>query len=120
MKLPLQLNNINVQARDFRNRRERGDLKPGILKNVFFLLTDDARVSYSQTRLYGFIWAIDPDWSLPGADEDGYDGRLKINAAQVWLRFYEFMSTGTMTLKDIWRDFHYVNEMELIVPPMSA
>ncbi|KAE8132905.1 hypothetical protein BDV38DRAFT_274710 [Aspergillus pseudotamarii] len=99
----------------------RGELKPGILSNVFFLVTDEARVSYSQSRQHSFAWAINPDWSRPGADEDGYDGRLKISATQIYFRFYEFMSTKKFTLKDIWRNFHQVNETQTYLPgPLPA
>lgn len=101
---------INLRARDFRSRREK--LRSGILGNVFLLLTDEARLlcgTEGAEMFYGYIWAIDPDWPLSGADEDGYDGRLKINLTQVFWRFYEFMSSGKFTLKDIWRDFHDVN-----------
>ncbi|KAB8077669.1 hypothetical protein BDV29DRAFT_45611 [Aspergillus leporis] len=107
---------LDYLRQDFRSRRERGGFKPGILKNVFFLLTDEARLSYGiygQEEYYGHIWAIDPDWPLPGADEDGHDGRLKISATQVFWRFYEFMSTDNFTLKDIWRDFHDVNSTKV-------
>lgn len=76
------------------------------------MLTDEARLacgSGGSEQFWGYIWAIDPDYSLPGTDNDGYDGRLKINITQIYLRFYEFMSMGSFTLKDIWRDFHDVN-----------
>ncbi|KAF7617272.1 hypothetical protein AFLA_005314 [Aspergillus flavus NRRL3357] len=79
-----------------------------------------ARVSYSQWR-HSFAWAIDPDWTRSGADEDGYDGRLKISATQIYFRFYEFISTKKYTLKDIWRDFHQVNKTQTYVPgPLPA
>ncbi|KAE8361307.1 hypothetical protein BDV27DRAFT_167004 [Aspergillus caelatus] len=74
---------------DFRNRRSRDGLWPGILSNVFFPVADEARVSYSQWRQHSFAWAIDPDWSRSVADEDGYDGRLKISATQIYFRFYD-------------------------------
>lgn len=83
-------------------------------------MTDEARVSYSQWR-HSFAWAIDPDWTRSGADEDGYDGRLKISATQIYFRFYEFISTKKYTLKDIWRDFHQVNKTQTYVPgPLPA
>ncbi|KAJ5177042.1 uncharacterized protein N7482_002919 [Penicillium canariense] len=103
---------LDYLRQEFRNRREGGDLRPGILGNVFLLLTDEARLACGTAgteQFWGYIWAIDPDWSLSEADEDGYDGRLRINITQVFWRFYEFMSTGNFTLKDIWRDFHDVN-----------
>jgi hypothetical protein len=108
---PIYKENVNVRARDFLDRRERGTLKAGILKNVFFLLTSESRQSfirYSTEEFSGWFWAIDPDWSSLGPDEEGYDGRLKINGTQVFWRFYEFMSSGKFTLKDVWRDFHAV------------
>ncbi|KAE8326580.1 hypothetical protein BDV39DRAFT_215564 [Aspergillus sergii] len=105
----------------FRNRRNRGVLKAGILSNVFFLVTEEARVSYSQWRQHIFAWAIDPGWTQSGADEDAYDGRLKISATQIYFRIYEFMSTKKYTLKDIWRDFHQVNKTQTYVPgPLPA
>ncbi|GMG53996.1 unnamed protein product [Aspergillus oryzae var. brunneus] len=74
----------------------------------------------SQWR-HSFVWAIDPDWTRSGADEDGYDGRLKISATQIYFRFYEFISTKKYTLKDIWRDFHQVNKTQTYVPgPLPA
>lgn len=82
---------------------------------MFFLLTDKARSSYYTNDLdqfSGYIWAIDPDWLLSGPDEDGYDGRLKIHVAQPFFRFYEFMSTK-FSLKDVWRDFNFVNSNKL-------
>lgn len=104
-----------THARDFRNRREKDELKPCVLKNVFFLVTDEARRACGTDgpeMFYGYLWAIDPDWPLSGPDEDGYDGRLKININQVFWRFYEFMSTD-FSLKDVWQDFHYVNSHKL-------
>lgn len=78
---------------------------------MFFLLTDEARLSYATYGLefVGHIWAVDPDWSLSEADEDGHDGRVEINATRVFWRFYNFMSTGNFSLKDIWLEFHAVN-----------
>ncbi|KAL4898235.1 hypothetical protein BDV59DRAFT_197174 [Aspergillus ambiguus] len=112
---------LDFLREDFRRRRDRGNLKPGILLNIFFLVTDEARLSYSQARQYTFAWAIDPDWSGSTADEDGYDGRVKISGAQIYFRFYEFMSTRRFTLKDIWRDFHQVNETQTFLPgPLPA
>jgi hypothetical protein len=75
---------INIRPRDFRNRRERDDLKPGVLKNVLLLVTDEARLSCGTAGecsqiFWGYLWAIDPDWPLSEVDEDGYDGRLKIH-----------------------------------------
>ncbi|GAQ47700.1 similar to An14g07400 [Aspergillus niger] len=106
---------IGHLQQDFRDRRERGDLKPGVLKNVFFLLTDEALSAcgtYGPDMYYGWIWAIDPDWPLSRPDEDGYDGRLKISITQIFYRFYEFMSDG-FSLREIWQDFHYVNANKL-------
>lgn len=81
---------------------------------MFFLVTAESRRSFirhGQTGFSGWFWAIDPDWSSSDPDEDeGYDGRLRINGTQVFWRFYEFMSSGEYSLKDIWRDFHIVNE----------
>ncbi|KAF3392839.1 hypothetical protein F1880_008880 [Penicillium rolfsii] len=73
---------IGYLQQDFRDRRERDDLKPGVLKDVFLLLTEEARSAcgtYGPDMYYGWIWAIDPDWPLSGPDEDGYDGHLKIS-----------------------------------------
>ncbi|KAB8072078.1 hypothetical protein BDV29DRAFT_192822 [Aspergillus leporis] len=112
---------LDLLRKDFRNRRSRGELKPGILSNVFFLVTDEARISYSRRRQHSFAWAIDPDWSRSGADEDGCNGQLKISATQIYFRFYEFMSTKKLTLKDIWRDFHQVNITQTFMPgPLPA
>jgi hypothetical protein len=84
-------------------------------------VTDEARISYSRRRQHSFAWAIDPDWSRSGADEDGCNGQLKISATQIYFRFYEFMSTKKLTLKDIWRDFHQVNITQTFMPgPLPA
>ncbi|PGH27693.1 hypothetical protein AJ80_00708 [Polytolypa hystricis UAMH7299] len=99
---------------EFRNRRERGSLLPGVLGNVFFLVTDEARDSYKTETVCSWLWAIDPDWSQPGADEDGYSGRVKISLGEVFGRFYQFMSTERFMLKDIWRDFHKVKQYKKV------
>lgn len=83
------------------------------------MLTDKARQSfatYGDEQFVGYVWAIDPEWSSSGPDGDGYDGRLKINAPQIFWRFYEFMSSPDppFSLKDIWRDFHTVNTEKTI------
>ena len=106
---------------DFRTCRSRGELRPGILSNVFSLVTDETRVSYSQWRQHSFAWPTGLDWSQSGADEDGYDGQLKISATHTYFHFYEFMSAKKLTLKDIWRDFHQVNRTQTYVPgPLPA
>ncbi|KAJ5345368.1 hypothetical protein N7452_003372 [Penicillium brevicompactum] len=105
-------NDISYLRQDFLDHREGGALKAGILKNVFFLLTSESRQSFVRhgtEEFSGWFWAIDPNWSSLSPDEEGYDGRLKINGSQVFWRFYEFMSSGKFTLKDVWRDFHAVN-----------
>ncbi|EAW17352.1 uncharacterized protein NFIA_072660 [Aspergillus fischeri NRRL 181] len=63
-----------------------------------------------QLRLYAWAWAIDPDWSLPGPDADGYDGRVKITWAQLFNKFYGLMSIKKVNLKEIWEEFHEVNK----------
>ena len=85
------------------------------MKNVFFFITDEDRLScgtYGPDQLYGHLLAIDPDWFSSRPDEDGYNGQLKIHIAAIFYRFYEFMSMG-YALKDIWRDFHFVNSNKL-------
>lgn len=108
---------INIRLRDFRNRCERDDLKPGVLKNVLFLITDEERLSCGTAGecseiFWGYLWAIDPDWPLSEVDEDGYDGRLKIHINFIFYRFYEFMSMD-FSLKDLWLDFQYVKSNNL-------
>lgn len=108
---------INTRHRDFRNRREKDDLKSGVLKNALFLVTDDARLSCGTAGegseiFWGYLWAIDPDWVLSEVDGDGYDGRLKIHIIFIFFRFYEFMSMG-FSLKDLWLDFQYVKSNNL-------
>lgn len=72
-------------------------------------------------RQKSYLWSVDPDWTQTGPDEDGYDGRVKISATQIFYRFYEFMSTREFTLKDIWHDFHQVNQTQVILPgPLVA
>ncbi|KAJ5912984.1 hypothetical protein N7504_001867 [Penicillium tannophilum] len=108
---------IGYLKQEFLCRRDRGDLKPGVMKNVFFFITDEDRLScgtYGPDMFYGHLLAIDPDWSSsrPDEDDDGYNGQLEIDIAAIFYRFYEFMSTG-YSLKDIWRDFHYVKSNKL-------
>ena len=57
-----------------------------------------------------WIWAIDPDW-LSGADEDGYDGRVKVLWGRLYNKFYELMSGGKITLKDIWKEYYKVKDI---------
>lgn len=87
------------------------------MKNVFFFITDEDRLScgtYGPDEFYGHLLAIDPDWSSsrPDEDDDGYNGQLEIDIAAIFYRFYEFMSMG-YSLKDTWRDFHYVKSNKL-------
>jgi hypothetical protein len=96
-------------------------LKPGVLSNVFLLASNEACESYMMGRQKSYLWAVDPDWPETGVDEDGYDGRVKISATQIFYRFYEFMSTREFTLKEIWHDFHQVNETQTLLPgPLVA
>jgi hypothetical protein len=72
-------------------------------------------------RQKSYLWAVDPDWPQTSVDEDGYDGCVKISATQIFYRFYEFMSTREFTLKEIWHDFHQVNETQTLLPgPLVA
>ncbi|KAJ5223176.1 uncharacterized protein N7469_009416 [Penicillium citrinum] len=110
-------NDLILLQQDFRNRRERDDLKPGVLKNVLFLVTDEARLSCGTAHecsqiFWGYLWAIDPDWPLSEVDKDGYNGRLKIHINFIFFRFYEFMSME-FSLKDLWLDFQYVKSNNL-------
>jgi hypothetical protein len=60
--------------------------------------------------MYSWLWAVDPDWSIDGPDEDGYDGRVPVNWAICYDKFYNFMSMGTCSLKDIWREFNQLRQ----------
>lgn len=104
-----------MKTREFLARRERGDLKPGVLKNVFFFITDEDHLSCGtcdSESFYGHLLAIDPDWSSSSPDEDGYNGQLKVNIMMIFYRFYDFMSMG-YSLKDLWRDFQFVKSNKL-------
>jgi hypothetical protein len=96
--------------KDFCDRRDKGGLKPGVLSNVFIIVPTECRDTYLREDRYAWAWAIDPDWSLPGPDADGYDGRVKVTWAQLFNKFYDLMSTKKVTLKDVWEEFHEVNE----------
>ncbi|KAH8698405.1 hypothetical protein BGW36DRAFT_426113 [Talaromyces proteolyticus] len=100
---------VNCLRGDFRDRREKGNLKPGVLSNVFLVMSNECRDSYTTGEKFGWLWAIDPEWTLPNADEDGYDGRVAITWGQLFNKFYDFMSAQRFTLKEIWQDFHEVN-----------
>ncbi|KAJ5922983.1 hypothetical protein N7516_010686 [Penicillium verrucosum] len=69
------------------------------------LVFDEARQSfatYGDEQFVGYVWAIDPEWSSSRLGMVN-DGRLKINAPQIFWRFYEFMSSPDppFSLKDI-------------------
>ncbi|KAF7122560.1 hypothetical protein CNMCM5793_000585 [Aspergillus hiratsukae] len=100
---------VNQLRRDFRNRRETGSLKPGALSNVFILATEGCQASWTEAE-FPWLWVIDPDWALSGPDEDGYDGRVKVAWAMLYTKFYDFISTNRFTVKDIWRDYHQMNQ----------
>ena len=92
---------------EFRRCRERG-LRPGVLQNVFLFATTECRESYKEIT-GPWVWAVDPDWSS-GPDEDGFDGRVSVMCGRLYNKFYEFISDGEITLKDIWKEYHLVNE----------
>lgn len=103
-----EVGGVDHLRKDIRDRRNKGSLKPGVLSNVFIIMPTEYRDSYQDG--YGWAWSVDPDWSLPGGDEDGYDGRVQAVWGQLFNKFYDFMSTQQETLKEIWQDFHQVNK----------
>ncbi|KAF4212023.1 hypothetical protein CNMCM8980_010006 [Aspergillus fumigatiaffinis] len=105
-----EMGGVDQLRRDFRNRRDKGGLKPGVLSNVFINVPTECRDTYLREDGYSWAWAIDPDWSLPGPDADGYDGRVKVTWGQLFNKFYDLMSTKQVTLREIWEEFHEVNE----------
>ncbi|KAF4154400.1 hypothetical protein CNMCM6936_005010 [Aspergillus lentulus] len=106
-----EMGGVDQLRRDFRDRRDQGGLKPGVLSNVFINVPTECRDAYLQREDgCAWVWAIDPDWSLPGPDADGYDGRVEVTWNQLFNKFYDVMSTEKVTLKAIWEEFHEVNE----------
>ncbi|KAI0024492.1 hypothetical protein F4780DRAFT_604121 [Xylariomycetidae sp. FL0641] len=68
-------------------------LKPGILDNVFLVVTREcvnsvlSRYSFADDMQ---IWAVDPDYvPEPGDDEIGYQGYLKVRVQQLVNNFFE-------------------------------
>ncbi|RHZ43050.1 uncharacterized protein CDV56_100339 [Aspergillus thermomutatus] len=105
-----EMGGVDQLRKDFLDRRGKGRLKPGVLANVFITMPTECRDTYLREDRYAWAWAIDPDWSLLGPDADGYDGRVKVMWAQLFNKFYDLMSTKKVTLKEIWEEFHEVNE----------
>ncbi|KAL3457176.1 hypothetical protein BJX64DRAFT_269380 [Aspergillus heterothallicus] len=96
---------------NFRALREQGLLKPGVLPNVVLYITPECRSSCENPgAMYPWLWALDPDWSLDGPDDEGYHGRLPVNWAICYDKFYNFVSTGKWSLKDMWKDFNQVRQ----------
>ncbi|CEJ91367.1 hypothetical protein VHEMI07085 [[Torrubiella] hemipterigena] len=54
-----------------------------------------------------FVWAYDAHWSPPEAgtacDEDGYEGRIKVDARVILSWFYYARAVMGHTMKDLWR-----------------
>jgi hypothetical protein len=54
-----------------------------------------------------FIWAYDPDWTPPDpdsrADEDGYEGRVKVPLPLLYTWFYFARKDGIYDLKELWK-----------------
>jgi hypothetical protein len=67
-------------------------------------------------RQKSYLRAVDPDWPQNSVNEGGYDGRVKISATQIFYWFCELMPTRYLHLKDIWHDFHQINETQTLVP----
>ncbi|KAL4883428.1 hypothetical protein BJY04DRAFT_216250 [Aspergillus karnatakaensis] len=108
-----QENDFGGVKTDFRALREQGRLKPGVLSNVVLCITTECRDSPDEA-MYSWLWALDPDWSIDRADEDGYDGKVPVQWAVCFDKLYNFISMGTFTLKDIWREFHQRRQRSLI------
>ncbi|KAJ0422708.1 hypothetical protein BJY00DRAFT_310724 [Aspergillus carlsbadensis] len=102
--------------KNFRVLREQGPLKPGVLSNVVLYIDLDCRTSCDnyERYMYSWLWALDPDWPRDGPDEDGYDGKVPVNWAMAYDKFYNFISMGTFSLKDIWRDYQQLSLSGLI------
>lgn len=77
---------------------------------MFIIVPTECRDTYLRGDRYAWAWAIDPDWSLPGPDADGYDGRVQVMWAQLFNKFYDLMWTQKVTLKEIWEECHEMNE----------
>ncbi|RHZ58446.1 hypothetical protein CDV55_106572 [Aspergillus turcosus] len=86
------------------------EMLESVLSNVSIIVPTECRDTYLREDGYSWAWAIDPDWSLPGPDADGYDGRVKVTWGQLFNKFYDLMSTKKVTLKEIWEEFHEVND----------
>lgn len=98
-------------------------------KDTFLVVTDDCiphslddntlRITFDVPKRRGenevllleieppFVWAYDAHWSPPKAgmacDEDGYDGRVKVDARVIFSWFYYARAVMRHTMKDLWR-----------------
>ncbi|KAF7122561.1 hypothetical protein CNMCM5793_000586 [Aspergillus hiratsukae] len=106
-----EMGGVDQLRKDFRERRDKGGLKHGVLANVFIHMPTECRDSYLREDRFSWAWAIDPDWSLPGPDADGYDGRVRVSWGRIFHKFYDLMSTQKVTMKEIWEEFHEVNKI---------
>lgn len=54
-----------------------------------------------------FVWAYDAQWTPPApgmqCDEDGYQGRVKVDAGVLLSWFYYARAKTTYTMKELWR-----------------
>ncbi|KAL2802726.1 hypothetical protein BJX63DRAFT_437586 [Aspergillus granulosus] len=100
---------------NFRALREQGRLKPGVLSNVVLYVTPECHTSCDDPdTMYSWLWALDPDWSLDGPDEEGYEGRLPVNWGICYDTFYNFLSMDRWSLKDIWSEYNQMRKQRRI------
>ncbi|KAL4962960.1 uncharacterized protein BDV14DRAFT_97187 [Aspergillus stella-maris] len=100
---------LGLLRQKFRTLREEGGLRSGLLPHLFLYVTPEVRDSWKGPS-FPWIWVVDPDWALDGPDEDGYDGRVPVNWAICYTKFYNFMSLERFSLKAIWQDWHGMRE----------
>ncbi|KAL2004771.1 hypothetical protein VTN00DRAFT_3299 [Thermoascus crustaceus] len=103
---------IHAIREHFRSLRNQGTLTPGVLQNVFVLITRDSIASDTPApgRALSWAWVCESDWEHEGPDEDGYEGKVRVDWTRIYQRLYGFLSEGQFSLKDIWRE---VRELEL-------
>ncbi|RDW67432.1 uncharacterized protein DSM5745_09298 [Aspergillus mulundensis] len=97
---------IGLLRARFRSMRDAGELRHGLMRDVFLYVSTECRDSWQDRRAFPWCWAVDPDWTLDGADEDGYDGRVPVAWGIAYDKFYRFVSLHEFSLKDMWRDWH--------------
>ncbi|KAL5043914.1 hypothetical protein BDW71DRAFT_209900 [Aspergillus fruticulosus] len=71
-KISLPKRDIGSLRARFRSLRDEEKLRPGAIRDVFFYVMAECRDSWQDSSAFPWLfWAIDHDWALEGADQDG-------------------------------------------------